>query len=78
MTRTELEAGLAALPDTVVRAKGFANIDGEGWVTVQRVFDVTEITPYALEREPSAAALVCIGPALTPGQVLMPIPAPVS
>lgn len=60
--RPTLDRLIAALPESVIRAKGFANVDGEGWVTIQRVFDTTDITPFNRETPPPTAALVCIGP----------------
>jgi len=57
---------LAALPDNVIRAKGFAHLAGEGWHVLHRVYDTVDITPLPGDPPQAGALLVCIGQHLKP------------
>ena len=61
VTRPALEGVLAALPANVLRAKGFANVAGEGWQVLHRVCDSVEISPLGSRAPSVGAVLVCIG-----------------
>ncbi|MHB9025279.1 MAG: CobW family GTP-binding protein [Armatimonadota bacterium] len=60
MERPALERLLADLPPEVLRAKGFANLAGEGWQAIQRVYEHAEIIPFA-DTPAGGPILVCIG-----------------
>lgn len=63
ITRQSLENLLTSLPENVIRAKGFANVEGEGWQVIQKSYDSVSI--YPLGSEPSVGGvLVCIGQGL--------------
>ena len=57
---------LAALPDSVIRAKGFAHLAGEGWHVLHRVYDTVDIIPLPGDPPRAGALLVCIGQHLQP------------
>jgi G3E family GTPase len=61
MTRPALDALLAALPDNVIRAKGFALLADEGWHVLQKVYDATDIYPYGNNAPSTGPMLICIG-----------------
>ncbi|MHB9134775.1 MAG: CobW family GTP-binding protein [Armatimonadota bacterium] len=56
---------LNTLPDSVIRAKGFAHVAGEGWHTLHKVYDSIDITPYTAVPT-VGAVLICIGQHLDP------------
>ena len=61
---------LSALPDNVIRAKGFAYTDGIGWQVLHKVYDSVDITPLSGPAPNAGAILICIGQHLKPGDIL--------
>jgi len=61
VTRPALEALIQALPENVIRAKGFAYVCDEGWQVLHRVYDAWDITPFIGATPSNGAILVCIG-----------------
>lgn len=59
--RPEIESVLGALPENVIRAKGFANVESEGWKVLHRVYDSTDIMTLSGPAPSIGAVLVCIG-----------------
>ena len=59
--RAAMERLLDAMPEAVIRAKGFAHLDGEGWHVMHRVYDAWDITPFIGNSPANGALLVCIG-----------------
>ena len=59
--RKELESILSMLPESVVRVKGFANIESQGWHVLHRVFDSINISALPGNAPNAGAVLVCIG-----------------
>jgi len=66
VARAALERLLCDLPANVIRAKGFAHLDGEGWHVLHRVYDAFDITPLFGPAPNAGALLVCIGQHLQP------------
>ena len=64
--RQSLEMLLDSLPENVIRAKGFAHIDGEGWQVLHHVFDVNDIFPHSGSVPSKGSLLICIGQHLDP------------
>jgi G3E family GTPase len=61
---------LSALPDNVIRAKGFAYSDGIGWQVLHKVYDSVDITPLSGPAPNAGAILICIGQHLNPHDIL--------
>lgn len=59
--RASLEALLSSLPQNVVRAKGFANVDSEGWQVLHKVYNSTDIYPHTSGAPITGPVLICIG-----------------
>jgi G3E family GTPase len=59
--RAAMERLLDTMPETVIRAKGFANLDDDGWHVMHRVYDAWDITPFIGATPSNGALLVCIG-----------------
>jgi G3E family GTPase len=58
--RATAERLLSALPEAVIRAKGFAHLADGGWHVLHRVYDAADVIPY--DAQPNAGAvLICIG-----------------
>jgi len=58
---TSLENVLDSLPENVIRAKGFALVDGEGWHILHRVYDSSTIMPLNGPAPNAGSILICIG-----------------
>ncbi|MHB0911883.1 MAG: CobW family GTP-binding protein [Armatimonadota bacterium] len=58
--RESLERLLGSLPENVIRAKGFANLVGEGWHAMHKVYDCASLSPLGTTPK-IGAVLVCIG-----------------
>lgn len=61
LERPAVEELLASLPENVIRVKGFANIIGEGWHVLHRVYDSVDLIPFTDSVPTIGAVLVCIG-----------------
>ena len=59
LTLERVQGLLRDLPANVIRAKGFALVDGE-WQTMHRVYDTVDIVPFG-DAPSCGAVLVCIG-----------------
>lgn len=69
MSRSTLESLLASLPGNVVRAKGFACVEGEGWQVLHRVYDSCDLYPYTGTTPGTGPVLICIGQHLQPREL---------
>jgi G3E family GTPase len=59
-TRKILNEFIEKMPDSIIRAKGFVNLD-EGWHSVQCVFNSIDITPFTGNAIGLTSSIVCIG-----------------
>lgn len=60
---------LSRLPENVIRAKGFANVSGDGWKVIQKSYDQVNLMPTSTV--PSVGAvLICIGQQLEAEAIL--------
>jgi G3E family GTPase len=57
------------LPENVIRAKGFANIEQNGWHILQKTFDSFDITPFGSKAPSTGSILVCIGQHLVADEI---------
>lgn len=64
-----MQAFLESLPDSVIRAKGFADLAGTGWHILQKVYESVSITPLSGPAPKSGAILICIGQRLFPDKL---------
>ena len=60
---------LSALPENVIRAKGFAHLAGAGWHVLHRVFETGELIPLGGDPPRCGGVLVCIGRQLQPADL---------
>jgi G3E family GTPase len=68
--RENLLKMLSALPDNVIRAKGFAYSDDIGWQVLHKVYDSVDITPLSGPAPNAGAILICIGQHLVPENII--------
>ena len=68
--RDALQSLLESLPENVIRAKGFANIQSEGWHVIQKVYDAVNVIPHGTIAPSVGAVLICIGQSLAAEEIL--------
>ncbi len=59
--RESLEALLNSLPESVIRAKGFAKLTDTGWHAIQKTYDYIQLTPMNDPAPSVGPILICIG-----------------
>ncbi|MFQ3548204.1 MAG: GTP-binding protein [Armatimonadota bacterium] len=65
---------LKFLPENVIRAKGFAYINDDGWYVMQKVFDYLEVLKHNGKEPSVGAVLICIGQNLDSNEISKVIP----
>ena len=59
--RAAIQDVIDSLPENVIRAKGFAHIETEGWHILHKVYETASITPLSGKAPSVGTVLICIG-----------------
>ena len=71
VTKEQIECWLESLPDSVLRVKGLAKLEPEGWHVFEMVQDVREIFFHPVKGEPKIfPRAVLIAPRLAPQEII--------
>jgi len=70
MSQSGIERLLQYLPEYVIRAKGFAYVEGTGWQILHKVYETINITPLNGPAPKAGPILVCIGQRLIPEELI--------
>lgn len=69
ITRHKMERILVSLPENVIRAKGFADLEEDGWVILHKVFENCLMMPLKGPEPNAGAVLICIGRHLSVAEI---------
>ena len=73
MPVSQMKNMLARLPENVIRAKGFAYSEADGWQVLHKVYDSVDVTPLSGGAPNAGAVLICIGQHLNPQDVIQAV-----